>query len=62
MLQHTFLTLAVGRSTKGCYTYPYTHTNEKYKGFTYFGSGGSESEMKSAPGPGSIRPNGHDCM
>ena len=58
----SFLTLAVGHATKGCYTYPYTHTNENHKGFTYFGLGGSESEMKSAPGPGLIRPKGHNCL
>ena len=42
--------------------YPYTHTNEKHKGFAYFGLGGSESEMKSAPGPGLIRPKGHNVI
>jgi len=47
--------------TKGCYAY--TNENKKYKGKVYYGTGGSDTEMKkAATGSGQYRPKGYDCL
>jgi len=48
------------RQWKGCYAYP----TGIYEGFSFYGAGGSEDEMKLPPSGnqgGIFRPKGYDC-
>merc|ERR1719428_1077925 len=43
-------------SIKGCYAY----TSGKYKKIVFYGTGGTEAQMKASPGRGKMRPAGYD--
>ena len=44
-------------NTKGCYAY----SSGDYSGMVFFGTGGSEEDMKKPPSSPKYRPNGYDC-
>ena len=43
--------------TKGCYAYE----EGEYAGMIYYGTGGSELDMKETPVSQKYRPSGYDC-
>merc|ERR1719191_2116339 len=43
-------------SIKGCYAY----STGGWKGIAFYGTGGTEAQMKASPGRGKMRPEGHD--